>query len=68
MKLTDQVREYLRKEGAKGGKKAAKMFTPEQRRERQQGDCCPLGEEKRSSRIAFQPVVARRRALTRVIQ
>ena len=34
MNLNDQVREYFRKEGAKGGKKAAKMFTPEQRRER----------------------------------
>jgi len=34
MKLAEQVLEYFRKQGAKGGRKAAKMFTPEQRRER----------------------------------
>ena len=34
MNLNDQVRKYFRKEGAKGGKKAAKMFPAEQRRER----------------------------------
>jgi hypothetical protein len=34
MKLDEHIREQFRREGAKGGKKAAKMFTPEQRRER----------------------------------
>jgi hypothetical protein len=34
MKLDEHIREQFRKEGAKGGKKATKMFTAEQRKER----------------------------------
>jgi len=34
VKLSDEVREYFRKVGAEGGKKAASHMTKEQRRER----------------------------------
>ena len=34
MKLSEEVREYFRKAGAEGGKKAASRMTKEQRRER----------------------------------
>jgi hypothetical protein len=40
MKVTDEVRYYLRKIGSVGGKKSKRTITPEQQRKMQEGRKC----------------------------